>query len=54
MRRLGFLIAAILLAGLFWGGVVELADRLGIQVWLQTRMEANDSSPRPNASTPEQ
>jgi hypothetical protein len=50
MRRFGFMIAAILLVGLFWGGIAELVDRLGIEAWLQTRMEAGDNSPQSNAT----
>ena len=53
MRRIGFLIAAILLVGLFWGGVTELVERLGIHVWLQTQLEASDNIPRTEASNQE-
>jgi hypothetical protein len=54
MQRFGYLIAATLLTGLFWAGVAELVDKLGIQVWLQTSMEASDNSPRTKASNQEQ
>jgi len=54
MRRFGFLIAGSLLVGLFWGGVAELVDSLGIQVWLQTRIEASENSPQPKATNQEQ
>ena len=56
MQRFGFLIAAILLVGQFSGGVAELADRLGIQTWLQTTgeaAEASDNRLQTKASNPE-
>ena len=46
MRRFSFVIAASLLVGLFSGGVSELFEKLGIQLWLQTKMEASDNTPR--------
>jgi hypothetical protein len=46
MRRFSFVIAASLLVGLFSGGVYERVEKLGIQVWLQTKMEASDNTPR--------
>jgi hypothetical protein len=46
MRRFSFLIAATVLVGLCWGGVAELVDTLGIQVWMETRLEASDIAQR--------
>jgi hypothetical protein len=54
MRRFSFLIAAILLVGLFWGGVAELVDSLGIQAWWQSRIEASDNIPRTAITDQEQ
>lgn len=54
MRRFSFVIAATLLAGLFWGGAAELVDRLGIHLWLQTRLEASDDNSRTTISNQEQ
>ena len=53
MRRFSFLIAATVLVGMFWGGVADLVDRLGIHMWLQTRMEASDNSQGLKASSQE-
>jgi hypothetical protein len=54
MQRFGFLIAATLLMGLFWGSVAEVVERLGIQVWFQTTLEASDDSPRAKTSNQDQ
>jgi hypothetical protein len=48
------MIAATLLVGLFWGGVSEVVDKLGIQVWLQTVMETSDNASLMKTSNPDQ
>jgi len=54
MRRFSILIAAILLVGLFWGGVTDLVEILGIQVWWQSKMEVSDNIPRTTTNDQEQ